>query len=44
MNRIDGLPFTTGGTETAITDSVKLAEAGSVGAVKYTDIAHGVLA
>jgi hypothetical protein len=41
---VDGFLFTTGGTGTAITDAVKLAGAGSVGAVRSTDIAHGALA
>ena len=40
----DGYLFTTGGTGTAIMDAVKLAGAGSAGAVKFTDIAHGALA
>ena len=42
-NGIDGYLFTTGGTGSAITDAVKLSGAGSVGAVKSTDIAHGPL-
>ena len=41
---VDGFLFTTGGSGTAITDAVKLAGAGSAGAVKFTDIAHGALA
>ena len=41
---VDGFLFTTGGTGTAITDAVKLTGAGSAGAVKATDIAHGALA
>ena len=41
---VDGFLFTTGGTGTAITDAVKLAGAGSAGAVKFSDIAHGALA
>ena len=41
---VDGFLFTTGGQGTAITDAVKLAGAGSAGAVKFTDIAHGALA
>jgi hypothetical protein len=36
--------FTTGGTGKAITDAVKLAWAGSTGAVSFTDIAHGAQA
>ena len=41
---VDGFLFTTGGTGTNITDAVKLTGAGAVGAMKYTDIAHGALA
>jgi hypothetical protein len=43
VDGVDGFLFTTGGTGTTITDAVKLAGAGTAGAVKYTDIAHGAL-
>ena len=41
---VDGFLFTAGSQGTTITDAVKLAGAGSAGAVKSTDIAHGALA
>ncbi|WP_165359582.1 hypothetical protein [Lichenibacterium minor] len=40
----DGFLFTTGGSGTAITDAIKLTGAGTTGAVKSGDIAHGALA
>jgi hypothetical protein len=43
-DEVDGFLFTTDGTRTAITDAVKLTGAGTTGAVKVTDIAHGALA
>ena len=43
-NGTDEYLFTRGGSGTAITDSLKLAGAGTAGAVKLTDIARSALA
>ncbi len=43
-NGTDGFLFTSGGTGTTITDAVKLAGAGTAGAVDDTDITDGALA